>query len=146
MTSPNQNPNSMTLLSDRWYKNVRRSATLWIPSLQVFWITVAGILNLPYMEEVVGVLGALNVLAGGTTVLAKKVYDVTGVKYNGEAVVSYDPRGGKSVRIRFLGDADQVLDDNDELTLKVTKMGPPPFTPAPAEDTSSIVETPTDRS
>jgi hypothetical protein len=106
------------MLSDRLYNIIRRSATILLPGLITFYLTVGQVWNFPKMEQVGATLGALNVFLGVVVVFARAMYNVSGTKYGGELEV-VDGEDGSSLHLRSV-DAG-ILTDKDEITFKIKR-------------------------
>lgn len=92
MTSPQTTP-SAQLLSDKWYNRVVQGATLVLPAIQTFYVALALVWGLPYVEQVGGTLAAVNGLLGAIALVAKKIYNASGAGFDGVIIIDEDDEG-----------------------------------------------------
>lgn len=112
-------PRAHTLFSNKVYDVLKFVALVLLPALGTLYFTVAAITGLPYGEEVVGVIVAvdtfLGVLLGVTTAQYKNNDD----RFDGEVHVQRVPGTDESA-VGFAVDSSAVV-GKDEIVLKVKK-------------------------
>lgn len=96
--SPNRHPSrrevhgkARTLpMSNTLYDRLRAVAQYWLPGLGAFYFAIANIWGLPYAEEVLGTIAAIEVLLGTVLGLSNKsYYDTVGDPvFDGQLVVN----------------------------------------------------------
>lgn len=78
------------VLSNSAYDTLRRVVEVIMPALAAFYVTVALIWGLPYVEQVVGTITALTVLMAAVLGLSRKAFkgsEQFSGEYDGEVVV-----------------------------------------------------------
>lgn len=65
------------IMNDTMYKVIRFIAVLLLPGLSTLYFTLSTIWGLPYGEQIVGTLSALDVFLGGLLEYSKAKYDAT---------------------------------------------------------------------
>ncbi len=65
----------MFKLSNSAYDVWKEIAQVWIPAISTLYFTLSGVLNLPYAEEVVGTLAALDVFLGTVLKISTAQYN-----------------------------------------------------------------------
>lgn len=65
----------MFLLSDKQFDTLKFIAINIIPSLGTFWLTIGGIWNLPYTNQIGATIAAIGVLIAGCIGLSKAAYE-----------------------------------------------------------------------
>lgn len=106
------------LLSDSMYDSLKNAAQLGIPALGTFYFTVAQIWGLPYGEEVVGTLMALNTLLGVLLHYSSKSYAASESKYDGTIDVEQVEGGPKRFTLNLNGDP-ETLDSQSQVVFKI---------------------------
>lgn len=113
------------LLSNKSYDNLKASATLVLPAVGALYFTLAQIWQLPYGEQVVGTVAAVNTLLGVILGVSSKSYNKN--KYDGVIEVEVNPSldGGpkKTFSLNFNGDPEDIEKMTD-VTFKVDKTSP----------------------
>ena len=62
-------------LSDAQYDTLKFIAINVIPSLEVAWLTIGGVWNLPYVVEIGTTIGAIGMLIAGCIGMSKSAYE-----------------------------------------------------------------------
>lgn len=117
MTSPTKN-SPTAILSNVNYAFARQSATIILPAIGTLYFMLAGIWGLPYADNIVGSIAALNLFVGVLVGVAKKIYDDTGGKYDGTVDVEITEDGTKRFSLNLDSDPD-TLDSKNEITFRV---------------------------
>lgn len=108
---------SRMLFNETTYNRLKFITQILLPALGTFYVTVAAILNLPYANQVGGVILAIVTLLGTLLGLSTKAYNNSTLKYDGAMLVTNDPETGLSMR--FASFDPQLLISKGELTFKV---------------------------
>lgn len=112
-----QTQTSTKLLSDRNYNLVTKAAVLVLPLLGALYLGLSQIWGLPYAAQISGTIAVLNVFAGGLSVVAKKIYDVSS-PYDGQFQVDETDAGSA---LRLVSVDLKALDEKDVLTFKLNR-------------------------
>ena len=106
------------LLSDSTYDSMKNAAQLGIPALGTFYFTLSQIWGLPYGEEVVGTLAALNTLLGVILRYSSKSYARSEAKFDGTIDVEQVEGGPKRFTLNLNGDP-ETLDSQSQVVFKI---------------------------
>lgn len=108
-------------LPDKTYNALKLAATILLPALQVFYVSMAALWHWGYQTEISGTIAALNVLAGGAVKFSQMLHEASGAGYSGTIQLE-DNEDGTGMRI-------VSLDPNALLTKPVVSFRvaqPPP--------------------
>lgn len=108
------------ILSNFWYAFAKQGATIILPAIGTLYFMIAGTWGLPYGEQVVGTVAALNLFVGVLVGVAKKIYEGTGGGDDGTIVVTVGDDGKKKFDLKLNQDPDE-LDQKDKIVFKVEK-------------------------
>jgi hypothetical protein len=78
---------SIFAMNDKAYNLLLNIAQYWLPALGTLYFTLASIWGLPYAEEVIGTITAIDVFLGVLLGLSKRAYDTSPKNYDGAIVV-----------------------------------------------------------
>lgn len=106
-------------LSNKAYDALKYLALVLLPALGTLYFAIASIWGLPYAEQVVGTIVAVDTFLGLALRLAAKSYDASDSKYDGVVEVEDKPDGGKTYSLVVHGDPAEVLSENDQLLFKI---------------------------
>lgn len=121
IANPPPHPQQPTaILSNFYYAFAKQGATIILPAVGTLYFMLAELWNLPYAEQIVGTVAALNLFVGVLVGVAKKIYEGTGGKYDGAVVVTTGEDGVKRFHLQLDQDPDE-LDQKDSITFKVAK-------------------------
>ena len=101
------------LLSPKLYDQAKRLAQVGLPALGTFYFTLAQIWDLPYSEQVLGTIVALNALLGVLLGYSKKSYDNSQTKYDGALVVLPQPDGTELFSLELNNDPEDLKDRSE---------------------------------
>lgn len=108
-----------SLLSDKKYNVLKKTATIVLPALAALYIGLAQIWHFPKVEEVAGSIALLNTIFGGVIQVSKKSYYANNAQYVGEINIKDSADGSKKVFSLELNDEPENMQHKDEVTFKV---------------------------
>lgn len=115
MTTPSmQKPTE--ILNNFNYALAKQSATIILPAIGTLYFMIAGIWGLPYAEQIVGTVAALNLFVGVLVGVSKKIYESTGGGYDGTLQLVPNEEG---TAVRMLEVDPIALLDKDRITFKI---------------------------
>jgi hypothetical protein len=119
--SKSQNP---LILNDRIYNTLKYLAQIFLPAAGTLYFALSAIWGLPYGEQVVGTITAVDAFLGVALMISSTAYNHSESKFDGVVnVVETEDR--KLFSLQIHGDPNE-LDQKDEVILKVeTSHGPP---------------------
>ena len=109
------------LLSDSTYDSLKGAAQLGIPALATLYFTLSQIWGLPYGEEVVGTLAAINAFLGVILRYSSKSYSASESKYDGSIDVEQIEDGVKRFTLNLNGDP-ETLDTRNQVVFKIKQV------------------------
>ena len=107
-------------LSDKAYDQLKWLALIGLPALGTFYFAMAQIWGLPYGEQVVGTIVAIDTLLGALLNLARKSYLSGESQYDGSIDVEEVLDGTKRFTLNLNGDP-ETLDTQDQVVFKINK-------------------------
>lgn len=108
------------LFENRVYDLVRTVAMVVLPALGTLYFTVAQITGLPFGEQVVGIIVAVDTFLGVILGVARKQYNNSEVAFDGHILVAPDEEDGVTdLRVRL--DPDSVA-TKDEVRVKIKRL------------------------
>lgn len=107
------------LLSDRLYNVLKWIVMVLIPALSSAYFALGGLLGLPAVTEVIGVLAILGTFLTTILGLSKASYERSGAAYDGFVELETDPGGVKMASLNIDGDPETLLMTKDVITFKV---------------------------
>lgn len=111
---------NLSNMSNPTYDRLKKSAQLILPALGTLYFTLSQIWGLPYGEEVVGSIAAINTFLGATVVIASSQYKARHARYDGDLVVNHDETGKIMYRMELEKDPNELA-GQDEFRLKVVQ-------------------------
>jgi len=92
MSEISTTPSSKLYLSNAWYDGLKFVAQIVLPAIATFYFVLASIWALPYAEQIVGTITAVDALLGALLGLATKQYNESS-RYDGalEITTSVNP-------------------------------------------------------
>lgn len=116
------------LISSPAYDQLKKIVQLGLPAAGTLYFTLSTIWGLPYGEQVVGTIAAVNTFLGGLLSYSSKTYNQSAAKYNGEINIVQTEDGVKRYSLELNADP-ETLDGHSEVTFKVN---PATFEPSDA--------------
>lgn len=108
------------LFGNRAYDLVRSAAMVVLPALGTLYFTIAQITGLPYGEQVVGVIVAVDTFLGVILGVARKQYNNSEVAFDGHILVTPDEEQGTTdLNVRL--DPEAVA-TKDEVRVKIKRV------------------------
>lgn len=112
-------------LSDNTYNNMKFFVQIVLPALVVFYTTLSGIWNFPYVEQVAGTIGAVAVFLGVILRISSSNYSAIVQKDSertpvGSFVITESIEGKKMVTLEFDQDPEELL-DKEHITFQLKK-------------------------
>lgn len=98
------------------YNKLRFLAQVLLPVLGALYFALAGILDLPAVETVIGIIMVIDAVLGVVLYIASKQHNADGV-----IEVFQSPSGKKTYTLNLNGDPEDI-DKRDEIVFKVDKM------------------------
>lgn len=117
-------PRANVLFSNNAYDKVKFCAMIVFPAAGTLYFALASIWGLPWGEEVVGSIIAVDAALGAILGIANRSYEASDAKYDGEIVVEEHPDGTRTGVLQlknYANPADVVK--QDEARFKVRKLG-----------------------
>ena len=109
------------LFSDRVYNRVRQLAEFVLPATATLYFALAAIWGLPYADEVVGTIAAVNAFAGALVMIGRRKYNESDAGYDGEFQLKQYP-DGEPAGMKVVADKPlEEMDSKGEVRLKVTR-------------------------
>lgn len=105
-------------LSNPTYDRIKHAAQYWLPATGTFYFTIAQIWELPYAEQVLGTIAALEILLGVVLGLSKKSYNDSGAAFDGAFVLDTSDPVKDVFRLEFDRDLEE-LEKKDFVTFKM---------------------------
>lgn len=106
------------LFNDRTYDVLKQTAQYYLPGLGAFYFALAGIWGLPYGEQILGTITAVDVFLGVLLGISTRIYNKSDAKYDGTMVVnSADP--DKGITRLEVDKSTEEIQNKDSLTIKV---------------------------
>lgn len=110
------------LLANRTYDILKFSAQIVLPALGTLYFALAEIWGLPYADQVVGTIVAVDAFLGVLLSISTRSYDRSDAKYDGVLNVEEKPDGGKVLDLNLLHVEDpEAVADQKELRFRVDK-------------------------
>lgn len=111
--------NAKPLLSNWSYDVLLKAATVTLPGMGALYFTLSQIWHLPYGNEFVGTVAAINVFVGLLVRISSATYNKSGAKYDGTLEV-VEENNKKTLTLSFDDAQDPVyLDQKKEVVFKV---------------------------
>lgn len=108
------------LLSDAWYNRLKFVAMVLLPALGTLYFTLAQVWGLPYAEQVVGTIIALDTFLGLVLKVSDVKYEASEEKYDGRIVKTQSTNGQLLYALQFETRAQQErANGKNELLLKL---------------------------
>lgn len=104
---------------DGVYDRLKKIALIALPALGTLYFTIAGIWGLPYAEQVVGTVAAVDLFLGVLVTASKKAYNASNAGFDGSFEVFEDEEGGKQL-VLALDEDPQTLLERSEVSFRVT--------------------------
>ena len=101
------------MLNDRTYNILKKIALIWLPALSTCYFALATIWGLPYAEQIVGTLAAIDTFLGAILGLSKSAY-----QGDGTISVGANEDGVPQWSLKMNIDANDIL-SRDFVTIKV---------------------------
>lgn len=108
-------------LSDKAYDNLKWLALIGLPALGTFYFALSQIWGLPYGEQVVGTIVAVDTLLGALLNLARKSYLGSEAQYDGTIDVEQVEGGAKRFTLNLNGDP-ETLDTQNQVVFKINQV------------------------
>lgn len=106
-------------MSNSTFDVLKRAAELGLPALGALYFALAQIWGLPYGEQVVGTVAAVNTFVGVIVVIARNQYNDQDGMYDGDLLVS-ENEAGITYMMELNHNPEELLGQN-EFRLKVKK-------------------------
>lgn len=116
-----EQPKTNFVLSDSAYNKIKPGVQLVIPAVSSLYFGLAAIWGLPGAEQVTGTLALVATFFGATLGISSKNFNATGPSYDGDAVVTIDGGGMKSVSLELEGNPEEFLETQDEIRFRVKR-------------------------
>lgn len=123
---------SLMMFSNKFYDVLNWIAKILLPALGVLYAGLGSLWDFPKINEVVGTIAAVDLFLGALLNKAKKAYEASDERFDGEIQVEEDVNGKTTASMVVKGDPYDVLEEKDELVFKVNK----------PEDVTVLAETP----
>lgn len=107
-----ENVNNHTMLSDNWYRVLKRLVQVVIPAVSSLYFGLGNIWGFPAIEEVVGSLAVVATFIGVCLGLSSSQYDASGAAYDGKMVVNTNENGGQLYSLELNGDPHDIAQKN----------------------------------
>ena len=107
-------------MSNSTFDVLKRAAELGLPALGALYFALAQIWGLPYGEQVVGTVAAVNTFVGVIVVIARNQYNNQDGMYDGDLLVSKNSDDAVSYMMELNHDPEEILGQT-EFRLKVKK-------------------------
>lgn len=108
------------IFSNRLYDVLKYIAQIGLPAAATLYFALAGIWGLPYAEQIVGTIVAVNTFLGITLGLSNKVYKDSDAAYNGSMDIEIQEDGTQLFSLNLDGDPEDLADQK-EISFKVNK-------------------------
>ena len=118
---------SAFMLSDGWYNFLKRLVQIIIPAFGTFYVTMAGIWDLPHADKVAGTCLAISLFLGVCLGISNAQYNASGAAFDGKVMVQRQGPGDNAplavVGVHTDGDAKQIQ-EKAAIKLKVEEVLP----------------------
>lgn len=111
--------NATPLISNRTYDVLKKVAQYWLPALGTLYFALAGIWGLPYGEQIVGSIVAVDIFLGVILGYSTAKYNKSDAKFDGAMNVDYS--ADQEFKLEFKEELPDLV-DQDEITLKVNRL------------------------
>lgn len=111
-------------LSNKFYNALKFVALVLLPAVSTLYVALAGVLDLPNVEQVVGTIAAVDTFLGLLLKSASSQY-LKGAGTDGDLIVTED-EGEKYLALGVSRPALQRIPGKDTVTLRVVKNELPP--------------------
>ncbi len=112
-------PRTHTLFSNRVYDVLKFVAMVLLPALGTLYYTIAATTNLPYGEEVVGVIVAVDTFLGVVLGISTQKYNNSDARFDGQIDVITDAEAGETLMNVSLDP--HAVASKDTITVRVQK-------------------------
>lgn len=113
-----ESPTETPLFSNRLYDRLKYIALVLLPAFSALYFGLGQIWGLPKIEEVVGTIAVLDTVLGMLLRKSNQDYKNSDARFDGHIDVIED-EGDKVYSVKVDGDPEEVLENKDEVTLKV---------------------------
>lgn len=107
------------IISNRTYDILKKVAQYWLPALGTLYFALAGIWGLPYGEQIVGSIVAIDIFLGVVLGYSTAKYNKSEQRFDG--AMNVDHSADEEFRLEFKKELPDLA-DQDEITLKVNKL------------------------
>lgn len=107
------------ILTGKVYDFFKNLALIYLPALGTFYATLAPIWHLPYADQIIGTILAVDTLLGVVLKISTITYDKK-EKFAGTIDIETMPEGKKVFSLNVDGNLDE-LDQKEEITFRVNK-------------------------
>lgn len=111
------------LLGNQTYEVLKFVALILLPALGTLWFTIAGILDLPKANEVLGIITAVDTFLGALIGVSTASYNNSAAKFDGTIVATATPQ--KTVYSLELNTPPEDLKNKQQVLLDVQPGLPP---------------------
>ena len=101
------------MFTNEVYDNLKWIAQILLPAIGTLWFTISSIWGLPFGEQILGTISAIDLFLGGLLGLSSSAY-----KGDGTMVIDRSDPHKDIYRMEFDGDLES-LSDRDSVTFKV---------------------------
>lgn len=91
-------------MNNKLYNFLKNVVQLFLPAFSTLYLSLAGIWNLPYAQQVVGSATALATFLGVLLRISTKSYNANGANYDGNMVVTTNEEGVLVYSLELNGD------------------------------------------
>lgn len=106
------------LLGNRAYDFFKKLVQIILPAVGTLYFALAGIWGLPYGEQVVGTIMAVDLFLGVVLGISSAQYAASGAAYDGDMVIYHPEEGRKQFSLELNGDPEDII-GKKSITFKV---------------------------
>jgi hypothetical protein len=112
-TTSNSTEEPGFILGDVAYKRLRFVAQMLLPALGTMWFTIGQLWHLPFVEETVGTILAIDTFLGFILGMSTKSFNASSDAYDGEIVTKPRPEGGLMYSLELNIDPETIAMKHD---------------------------------
>lgn len=104
----------MPWLTNKVYDFIKSLALVILPAVGALYFAIASLWGLPYAEQIVGTIVAVDTFLGVFLRYAARQYEASGAQYDGDIVVARDESGELTgYSLQFNGDPEALAGSNE---------------------------------
>ena len=111
-------PETGFIMGSKLYDKLKFVALILLPAVGTLYFTLGNTWNWPHVEQVLGTITAVDTFLGAIIGISSASFNNSDAKYDGAAVVTHKPKGGKLVSLELKEDPEDI-EKRESLLFKI---------------------------